>query len=72
VSTLTKLQGGYTFELRPLGPVVPGIGASVWLSRVPNQLVPYYGGAHSLGAAVFLSLHAPKMPTMAMGHGAMP
>jgi hypothetical protein len=50
---------------------VPGVGASVWLSRVPNPLVPYYGGTQSMGAAVFLTLHAPKMPMMAMGHGAM-
>lgn len=68
ISELSKIQGGYTYEFPKVGPVVPAVGGSVWVSFVPDRLAPYYGGTHSPGVAVFLYLHAPAMPAMSMGH----
>lgn len=71
VSALGKLQGGYTYELPRIGPFVPGIGGSIWVSLVPDRLAPFYGGRRLTGAAVFFSLHAREMAapmSMPMAH----
>jgi hypothetical protein len=68
ISELAKIQGGYAYEFPRIGPIVPAIGASAWVSVVPDRMAPFYGGTKSPGAAVFLYLHAPAMSAMTTGH----
>jgi hypothetical protein len=68
ISELAKIQAGYTYEFPKIGPVVPAVGASVWMSVVPDRLAPFYGGTRSPGVAIFLYFHAPAMQAMAMDH----
>jgi hypothetical protein len=76
-STLTKLQGGYTYELPHVGALVVGVGGSVSLSIVPDELRPFYTSVQSptvaqrgriAGFAVFLNVHPVGMPPMIMEH----
>ncbi|HEY7792153.1 MAG TPA: hypothetical protein VIC33_16690, partial [Vicinamibacterales bacterium] len=69
VLNLLKLQGGYAYELPQMGPFVPAIGGSLWVGRLPSDLIPFYGRPHPLGAAIFFSLRPPRMePMMPMRH----
>jgi hypothetical protein len=65
IANLSKLQGGYVYQFSQVGSLVPGIGASIDVSVVPDALAPFYGGTRSAGAAIFLSLRPAAMPSMA-------
>ena len=64
VGTLTKLQGGYAYELVETKCLVLAVGGSLWLSIVPDVFAPFYGGNTSPGLAAFLNVHPPAMPGM--------
>lgn len=65
IAGLMKLSGGYVFQFAPVRSLVPGIGASVSLSHVPDYVAPFYGGSFSPGVAIFFSLRPKAMTTMA-------
>ncbi len=68
ISELGKVQTGYTYEFPKLGPIVPAIGGSVWVSVVPDRVASFYGGTRSPGVAIYLYFHAPAMPMTTIGH----
>lgn len=64
IANLLKVQGGDVYQLSSVGSLVPGIGASVDLSTVSDVFAPFYGGTHSAGVAVFVSLRPAAMKSM--------
>jgi hypothetical protein len=56
VSTVAKLQGGYTRHFAPRRGFVPGVGASVSAGIVPEPLRAAYGHRVNAGVAVFLTV----------------
>jgi hypothetical protein len=61
VYTVGKIQAGYVRHLRQIGLLVPGLGASLSFSIVPNRLEALYGGRGSAGFALFFSLRPARM-----------
>jgi hypothetical protein len=57
-----KLGLGYLRQLSPLAGFVPGVGAGVTLSRVPDDLEPFYGSRTPTGLQLFLRLRPTPMP----------
>lgn len=54
--TVTKLQGGYTRYLRSARGFEPGLGVTVSVGIVPEELRPAYGSRANTGVGLFLTL----------------
>jgi hypothetical protein len=61
VFTTGKLEGGYLRHFGPFGSMVPGVGASLSVSFVPEQLRPFYDNRASVGFSVFFNLRPAAM-----------
>lgn len=61
VFTVGKLQAGYVRHLKPWNGWVPGLGASVSASAVPELLAPRYGGRIAPGFGVFVTIRPGQM-----------
>ena len=70
VFRVSKTSAGYTRSLRRIGALLPGIGASISFSVVPDVLRPFYDGRTAIGGAVFFSLRPASMAMMNMPHSA--
>ena len=64
--TVGKLGLGYVRRLHPAGGLVPGLGAGVTVSRVPEDLEPSYGSTTPAGLQLFFRLR--PAPLSAEGH----
>lgn len=62
---VAKLTLGYVRQFEPIAGWTPGIGASVSVAVLPDDLEPFYGTTTPVGWAVFLSLR-PAAIRMAM------
>jgi hypothetical protein len=61
IFTVGKLQAGYVRHFGQWSSLVPGLGASVSFSFVPDRLAPLYGGRTAAGFAVFFNLRPSQM-----------
>jgi hypothetical protein len=61
IFTVGKLQAGYLRQFGAFASTVPGIGASVFVSFVPDGLRPFYQDRASLGFSVFFNLRPAAM-----------
>jgi hypothetical protein len=59
--TVSKLAAGYMRQFRPVASWVPGVGAGLSFSIVPDRLRPVYDGRVSVGFTVFLNLRPMEM-----------
>jgi hypothetical protein len=59
--TLAKLNGGYTRSLTPWKGLVPGLGAGVSASIVPETLRDYYSQQVNVGIALFVTVRPVRM-----------
>ena len=59
IFTLGKLQIGYVRQLKSWKGLAPGIGGTVSMTVVPDELASRYGGRTAGGFGVFLLLHPP-------------
>jgi hypothetical protein len=64
--TVGKLGLGYVRQLSPLAGFVPGLGAGVTLSLVPDDLEPFYGSRNLAGLQLFFRLRPMPMEEHAM------
>lgn len=64
--TVGKLGLGYVRQLEPVTGVVPGFGAGLTVSLVPDALEPFYGSTSLTGFQLFFRLR--PAPMMAGGH----
>ncbi|MGH7570804.1 MAG: hypothetical protein ACREMK_03035 [Gemmatimonadota bacterium] len=64
--TVGKLGLGYVRQLDPVAGLVPGIGAGISVSRVPDQLEAFYGSTTLTGFQAFFRLR--PAPMTAGGH----
>ena len=62
VFTVGKLGVGYVHHLKPWNGLLPGVGASVTASVVPELLAPRYGGRIAPGFGLFVTVRARQMP----------
>lgn len=67
--TVGKLGLGYVRQLSPVAGLVPGVGAGVTLSRVPDDLEPFYGSRSPAGLQLFFRLRPAPMPMAPMPMG---
>lgn len=65
--TVSKLGLGYVRQLDPVAGLVPGFGAGITLSRVPDDLESFYGSTRPAGLQLFFLLR--PAPMMTEGHG---
>ena len=56
VFAVGKLQGGYVFQFKAWKGMAPGIGGTISVSLVPEQLASRYSGRVAPGYGVFFSL----------------
>lgn len=74
--TVGKLGLGYVRQLAPLAGLVPGLGAGITVSRVPDDLEPFYGSRSPVGLQLFFRLRPAPMSmeghAMPMEEHAMP
>lgn len=56
-----KLGVGYVHHLKPWNGLLPGVGASVTASIVPELLAPRYGGRIALGLGLFVTVRPRQM-----------
>lgn len=59
--TVGKLGLGYVRMLGPVGGLVPGLGAGVTVSRVPDDLESFYGSTTPTGVQLFVRLRPSSM-----------
>jgi hypothetical protein len=59
--TVAKLGLGYVRQLAPLAGLVPGLGAGVTISRVPDDLEPFYGTRNPVGLQLFFRVRPTPM-----------
>jgi hypothetical protein len=64
--TVGKLGLGYVRQFDPVGGLVLGLGAGVTVSRVPDDLEPFYGSTRQTGLQLFFLLR--PAPMIAEGH----
>jgi hypothetical protein len=64
--TVGKLGLGYLRQIGPVGGLAPGLGAGVTVSRVPDELEPFYGSTNLAGLQIFFRLR--PAPMKAEGH----
>jgi hypothetical protein len=60
--TVAKLGVGYVRHLPSIGGFVPGLGVGVTLSRLPDDLEPFYGSTSPAGMQLFFRLRPVPMP----------
>jgi hypothetical protein len=65
--TVGKIGLGYVRQLDPVAGLVPGLGAGVTVSRVPDDLSSFYGSTTPAGLQLFLRLR-PAPVTEGHGH----
>jgi hypothetical protein len=65
--TVGKIGLGYVRQLDPVAGLVPGFGAGVTVSRVPDDLSSFYGSTTPAGLQLFLRLR-PAPVTEGHGH----
>ncbi|HET6340671.1 MAG TPA: hypothetical protein VFG78_00650 [Gemmatimonadota bacterium] len=65
--TVGKLGLGYLRQIDPVAGLVPGFGAGVTVSRVPEDLESFYGSTTPAGLQLFFRLR--PAPMMTEGHG---
>lgn len=72
--TVGKLQLGYQRQFGPWGSLLPGLGASVSLSFIPDDLEPFYADRTPAGIALWASVRPKPMmtPQMAVAMARMP
>jgi hypothetical protein len=61
--TVAKLGVGYVRHMPPIAGFAPGLGVGVTLSRVPDDLEPFYGSTSPAGMQLFFRLRPVPMPT---------
>jgi YHS domain-containing protein len=61
VFTVGKLEGGYLRQFGTFASMVPGIGASLSVSFVPDRLRPFYEDRASVGFSIFFNLRPAAM-----------
>jgi hypothetical protein len=61
VFTVGKLEGGYLRQFSPFASMVPGIGASLSVSFVPERLRAFYEDRASVGFSVFFNVRPVAM-----------
>ncbi len=59
--TVGKIGLGYVRQLGPMAGLVPGFGAGVSVSRVPEDLEPFYGSTTPTGFQLFFRLRPAAM-----------
>ena len=67
IYTTGKLEGGYLRRFGTFASVVPGIGATLSVSFVPDPLRPFHDNRASVGFSVFFNLRPAAMARQ-MGH----
>ncbi|MGH7563684.1 MAG: hypothetical protein ACREK5_04595 [Gemmatimonadota bacterium] len=66
--TVGKLGLGYVRQLDPVAGLVPGFGAGVTVSLVPDDLEPFYGSTSPAGVQLFFRLWPAPMTAGGLPH----